>query len=122
MTTLQDAAKGDGGRRFYVVSAEATEKAGARHAVLGLHLAWLAEIEASGHLFLAGPFVGEDGKSEGGGLFILRADSLAEAKALAARDPYNSEGYRRATVRPWRLDQGAFKLKVSLTSGGHGFA
>lgn len=108
-------------QRFYVVIAEPTATAGARHAALAAHLAYLDEIERAGHLFLAGPFVQDDGPSTGGGLFVLRAGSLAEAQAIAARDPYNAGGYRTVTVRPWRLDQGAFKLSVSFARGDYAF-
>jgi len=108
-------------RRFYVVIAEPTATAGARHAALDAHLAYLDEIERSGHLFLAGPFVGEDGASDGGGLFVLRAQNLRQAEAIAARDPYNAGGYRTAKVRPWRLDQGAFGLQVSFARGDYAF-
>jgi len=108
-------------QRFYVVVAEPTATADNRHAVLEAHLAYLDEIERAGHLFLAGPFVQEDGPSTGGGLFVLRARSLAEAQAIAARDPYTAGGYRVATVRPWRLDQGAFRLSVSFARGDYAF-
>lgn len=114
---MSGAGPGRLGRRFYVVLAEPTDRAGARHAATADHLAYLRGLQERGHLFLAGPFVGEDGASTGGGLFVLRAGSLAEAEALAAADPYNAGGYRRFTVRPWRLDQGGFDLGVSLTDG-----
>lgn len=105
------------GQRFYVIIAEPTEQAGARSIATDAHLAFLAELEAEGTLFLAGPFVGEDGASSGGGLFIVRCQSRVEAEAVAARDPYNAGGYRRARVMPWRLDQGSFDLGISLTLG-----
>lgn len=108
-------------QRFYVVIAEPTDRAGERHAVLDRHLAYLDEIERAGHLFLAGPFVRDDGPSTGGGLFVLRAESLSQAEAIAARDPYNAGGYRQATVRPWRLDQGSFGLDISFTRGDYRF-
>lgn len=108
-------------RYFYVVTAEPTETASGRHAVLDGHLAWLANLESNGTLFLAGPFVGEDRQSTGGGMFILRAESLAAAEACVRDDPYVANGFRRAQVRPWRVDQGRFDLAVSLTGGTHGF-
>ena len=110
------------GQRFYVVLAEPTVTAPQRHAATEAHLAYLAEIEAAGILFLAGPFVGEDGTSAGGGMFVLRCADLVEAEAVAARDPYNAGGYRTFKVLPWRLDQGAFSLNISFAGGGHGFA
>lgn len=92
--------------RLYVVFAEPTVTAGERSAATDAHLAYLAELEAAGILVMAGPFVSEDGVSTGGGMFILRAGNLAEARAIAARDPYNAGGYRTFRIAPWRLDQG----------------
>ncbi len=117
------AAPGSGrlGLPFFIVIAEPTERAADRSAATAAHLDWLARLEADGSLFLAGPFIGEDGISTGGGLFVLRAASQAEAEALAAADPYNALGYRTAVVRRWRLDQGAFSLSVSLTRSGADF-
>lgn len=109
------------GKCLYVVFAEPTANAGARAAATEAHLNYLKEIEASGHLFLAGPFVAEDGASNGAGMFVLRAKNLAEAEAVAARDPYNAGGYRTFLVRPWRLDQGRFGLSASLTTGAMTF-
>lgn len=109
------------GQRFYIVVAQPSPTAAGRHAATEAHLAWLAEIEAAGLLFLAGPFVSEDGTSTGGGMFVLRCASLAEAEAVAARDPYNAGGFRTFKVQPWRLDQGAFSLNVSFALGSHGF-
>ena len=105
------------GQRFYIVFAEPTETAGERAVATQAHLDYLAEIEAAGILFLAGPFVHEDGTSTGGGMFVLRAGSQAEAEAIAARDPYNAGGFRRFRVAAWRLDQGALPVGLSFTSG-----
>ncbi|HRK25100.1 MAG TPA: YciI family protein [Beijerinckiaceae bacterium] len=102
------------GQRFYVITASPTGRAGDRHVATEAHLAWLKRLEVSGILFLAGPFVQEDGRSTGGGMFIVRAGSLAEAEELAAGDPYNAGGFRTYSVAPWRLDQGGFALSVSL--------
>lgn len=109
------------GLRFYVVLAEPTARAAERAAATDAHLAWLAALEAEGRLFLAGPFVNEDGASTGGGLFVIRAAGLAEAEAIAAADPYNAGGFRSFRVMPWRLDQGAFELSVSFSQGSHRF-
>lgn len=110
------------GQRFYIVTAQPTEKAAQRQHATDAHLAYLAELEAAGTLFLAGPFVQEDGRSTGGGLFVLRCASLEEARAIAARDPYNSGGYRTFDVAPWRLDQGAFGLSLSFSKGAYRFS
>lgn len=121
MTARPSPGPGRLGLTFYIVIAEPTARAHERAAATEAHLDWLKRLETEGKLFLAGPFTGVDGVSTGGGLFILRAASLAEAEALAAADPYNAGGYRTVTVRPWRLDQGAFSLAVSLTGSAARF-
>lgn len=104
------------GQIFYLVIAEPTETAHTRHQATAAHLAYLAEITASGHLFLAGPTVDDTGTSTGGGLFLLRTTTRDEAEAIAARDPYNTAGYRRFRVQPWRIDQGGFSMSVDLSN------
>ena len=55
------------------------------------HLAYLNELNARGILKIAGPFLGEDGKPTGS-LVIVRAETIEEAQALAAADPYAKAG------------------------------
>ncbi|MGB4826629.1 MAG: YciI family protein [Paracoccaceae bacterium] len=62
------------------------------------HVAWLRTLDAAGQLELAGPF--GDGS---GGMVILRAESEAQARALALADPYVKGGLRRLDLRPWEL-------------------
>lgn len=63
------------------------------------HLAYLEGIGE--RLKLAGPFLGPDGKPNGS-LVILEADDLAEAKAVAAADPYaKADLFESVAIRPW---------------------
>lgn len=62
------------------------------------HLEYLAQLEGEGKVFLKGPFV--DGA---GGLVIYKADSLEEAKEMAEKDPYVSEGVRRLELHEWKI-------------------
>jgi uncharacterized protein YciI len=55
------------------------------------HLAGLAELEAAGRIRHAGPLLDASGAPRGS-LVLFEAESLAEARALAARDPYVVEG------------------------------
>ena len=51
----------------------------------------------AGRVKLAGPFLDKSGS-----LIVLEADSLAEAWALVARDPYVTEGvFNRVEVKPF---------------------
>jgi uncharacterized protein YciI len=60
------------------------------------HLSYMAKLKQEGKLRLAGRFT--DGQ---GGLYILIANSIEEAKALAEADPYHSNKLREYTVREW---------------------
>ncbi len=61
------------------------------------HLAHLAPLAAAGRVPLAGPFT--DGT---GSLIVLEADSLADAWAIVARDPYVVNGiFNHVEVKPF---------------------
>ncbi len=62
------------------------------------HLEHLAPLARAGRVALAGPFT--DGS---GSLIVLEADSLADAWALVARDPYVVNGvFNRVELKPFR--------------------
>jgi hypothetical protein len=73
---------------------EAREK---RPQVRPAHLEHLAPLARAGRIRLAGPFLDRTGS-----LIVVEADSLAEAWALVARDPYVTEGvFDRVEVKPF---------------------
>ena len=55
------------------------------------HLAGIEPLADAGRIVHAGPLLGEDGAPQGS-LIVLEAADLAEARAIAARDPYVVEG------------------------------
>ncbi len=55
------------------------------------HLAGIEPLAEAGRIVHAGPLLGEDGAPQGS-LIVLEAADLAEARAIAARDPYVVEG------------------------------
>lgn len=55
------------------------------------HLAGLEELERAGRIGHAGPMLGDDGAPLGS-VIVFEAEDLAEARAVAARDPYVTEG------------------------------
>lgn len=67
-------------------------------AVIGPHRDFLDDLRARGRLRLAGGF--GDGS---GGAYVLRADNLEEARALAAADPLHVSGASRLTVFEWNV-------------------
>ncbi len=62
------------------------------------HLKYLEGLYAEGKVAWAGPF-----SDRTGGLVIYRADSDAQAQALAQADPVVSSGARTVTIRRWEL-------------------
>jgi catechol 2,3-dioxygenase len=87
--------------------------------VIGEHLKYALELEASGVLFAAGPFVDDDNNMVGDGLFILRAGSKAEAEAILAKDPIHLGKYRRCTVYGWNLHEGKLNVSIDLSTGAY---
>ena len=65
------------------------------------HLAFAKTLAEKGILPISGPFFTEDGKNTGNGFYVLRVDSLAEARKITAEDPLHKSGVRNHTVEPW---------------------
>ncbi len=65
------------------------------------HLAFTKILAEKGLLPISGPFFTEDGKNTGNGFYVLRVDSLSEARAITAEDPLHKSGVRSYTVEPW---------------------
>lgn len=54
------------------------------------HLAWAADF--SDRIAMAGPVLLEDGATMAGSTFVIEFDSLSDAQAWAAEDPYAKAG------------------------------
>ncbi|SDE64206.1 YciI family protein [Ruegeria marina] len=81
------------------------------------HLAFQADLEARGALFLAGPISDETGElMQGIGLIIYRAASFDEARKLAEADPMHVKGARSFVLRRWLINEGSLSLSVSLSA------
>jgi uncharacterized protein len=71
-----------------------------RQSVRPAHLEYIATF--GDKMVLAGPFLDEAERMVGS-LLVVKSDSLAEAEAIAARDPYAKAGlFTTTSVRPWR--------------------
>jgi uncharacterized protein YciI len=82
------------------------------------HLAYQKSLEEKGIMFAAGPNWTDDEKSwEGDGMVVIRASSLAEAKAIAEKDPMHSSGARTFSVRPWFVNEGTITVKLNYAAG-----
>jgi uncharacterized protein YciI len=84
--------------------------------VVGEHLKYALQLEEDGVLFAAGPFIDDEGKMIGDGLFILRAGSKAEAQEILAKDPIHVGKYRRFTVYGWTLHEGKLNISIDLSN------
>lgn len=65
---------------------------------VGAHVGYMAEQLAAGRLVFGGPFL-----DDSGGMMVLRADSLDDARAIAEADPTVLDGLLRVTVKPWMM-------------------
>lgn len=83
---------------------------------LHAHLVYMVELEKSGVLFASGPLSGPGGETRGEGLTIVRAASLAEAEAIAGRDPFVLAGQREPQVRKWTVNEGRITVSVDISN------
>ncbi len=68
---------------------------------LPAHLEYLRTLDRQGNLVLSGPFTDRTG-----GMILLRAASLEEARAIAEADPLVVAGVDTYDLREWRLTGG----------------
>lgn len=65
------------------------------------HLAYLNALNADGKLGFAGPFLGDDGKPTGS-LVVVKAETIEDARRIAADDPYARAGlFAEVEVKAW---------------------
>jgi len=103
---------------LYVVFTIPTNGMGPVMENIEAHLKFQVSLEEKGIMFGAGPFW-EDNESDwkGEGMVIIRANSLVEAREIAASDPMHSSGARSFTVRPWLLNEGTLNIKLDYSKG-----
>lgn len=83
---------------------------------LAAHLAYQADQEKKGNLFLAGPLSDESGEEMiGAGLIIYKATTLEQARELADADPMHQSGARNYTLRRWLINEGNLSLSIGLS-------
>lgn len=117
-TDYRNTARSRGALAFelYVVESRLTAAPEDMLEVLPAHLAYQKEMEAAGHLFLAGPLSDDSGENtSGGGLIIYRAASMAEAKELADNDPMHQNGMRAYSLRRWLINEGSLTFSFGLS-------
>jgi uncharacterized protein YciI len=62
------------------------------------HREYVAQLESEGKLVAGGPF--KDGT---GALFIYNVDSVQEAQAIVAADPYSRGAFASCELRDWEV-------------------
>jgi uncharacterized protein YciI len=75
-----------------------------RERIMTAHMANIHKMADDGVLAAAGPM--EDKAVTISGIFVLKAGSLADAQAIAARDPTVAEGRNTVDIHAWRGPEG----------------
>ena len=76
------------------------------------HLTYMIELEREGKLFASGPF--GDG-TRGDGMTIVRAANEEEARAVALRDPFVTNGIRTFRIEPWTVMEGSLNATLNFS-------
>ena len=88
--------------------------------LLERHLQWMIAEEAAGHVLLSGPLAPASRPLHG--LTIWRVADLAEAEALAARDPFVEAGVVTFTLHEWTVYEGAIPVTLHISRGAGALA
>src|SRR5689334_4021176 len=102
------------GKNMYVVVTRPTAPREKLEPLIPAHLANQVRLEKEGIMFAAGPLTQEDG-SRYGGMFVLRASSFAEARAIADADPLHKAGLRKYTLMRWTVNEGSYGLRINYS-------
>ena len=93
---------------YLILGADVDDSLAARMQARPAHLERLKALQSEGRLKLAGPLPAIDAEDPGdagftGSVIVAQFDSLAQAKAWAALDPYVEAGvYDTMLVKPYR--------------------
>ncbi len=79
---------------LYVILLEKNPDRPFTEPVIAAHVEHIKELDRSGKLVLCGPFLDWEG-----GMIVIRASSIDEARAIAERDPFITEGFETFEVR-----------------------
>jgi|APSaa5957512622_1039677.scaffolds.fasta_scaffold255040_2 uncharacterized protein len=105
------------GLQLFMIFTEFTDQEGDKIEARTAHFEYLAKLEEDGKVFAAGPLHSETGETTGNSLIAVKADNIEEARAIAEADPYYQAGFRSFTVRPWKINEGGFDLKLRFSAG-----
>jgi hypothetical protein len=77
---------------FVIIGRDGPDGLARRPSVRPRHLEHLRPLDRERRVVVAGPLFADDGKTPCGSMIVLEAADLAAARAIAARDPYVTEG------------------------------
>ena len=80
------------------------------------HIDYALRLERDHVLFGAGPLSDDDGNLDGRGLFIIRAESRADAENIAKNDPIVKSGVRKFSIERWTLNVGSVQHSIRYSS------
>jgi uncharacterized protein len=104
-------------KQLFAIFTTPTDGLGPVFANLETHLAFQVQLEKDGLLYAAGPLWSDDGENwEGEGMVVVRAASIADATAIAERDPMHQAGARNFRVRPWLINEGSVTIRLNNSS------
>jgi uncharacterized protein len=82
---------------------------------LGEHIEGQIDLERRGILFGAGPIQVEGDERPSKGMFIIRAASFAEARAILDQDVFHKAGLRHYQLFRWSLNEGSINVTINYS-------
>ena len=102
-------------KRYWAILTRAAKPREEISKFMHAHLTHQIDLEKRGIMFGAGPLADPDGSLAGFGLIIVRAESEAEARAIADSDPMHSNGMRTYTLHQWILNEGRINITLNFS-------
>lgn len=103
------------GKKLFVVLSRPVVPPEQLRPYLAAHLEYMIGLEKRGAVFASGPLSDAEGKPQGEGLTILRADSADQARAIAQADPFFQNGLRSFALKEWTMMEGVLGLRINLS-------
>jgi uncharacterized protein YciI len=101
----------------FIVTSKAQKPLSEVQQHLEAHMHYIAKLELSGQLLMAGPLCNEDGATwNGDGQLVYVVSDIAEALALAQADPLHISGSRIYAIRPWIVNVGSMQLSLRFST------
>ena len=98
-------------KELFIVTTTPARGPGIRE-LLPEHLDYQIRLEREGVLFGAGPIFDEGEEVPLGGMIILRADSIDEARAIVEQDPLHINGHRTYKIQKWIMNEGTISVTL----------